>query len=35
MIWGCMRWNGVVKLIEVEGKMDVKCEILEEGQKMD
>ena len=28
-----MRWNGVGKLIEVEGKMDAKqyCEILDEG----
>ena len=33
MVWGCMSWNGVGKLVEVEGKMDVKqyCEILDEG----
>ena len=22
MVWGCMGWNGVGKLTEVEGKMD-------------
>ena len=33
MVWGCMGWNGVGKLIEVEGKMDAKqyCEILDDG----
>jgi DDE superfamily endonuclease len=33
MVWGGMGWNGVGKLIEVEGKMDAEqyCEILEEG----
>jgi len=33
MVWGCMGWNGVGKLIEVQGKMDAEqyCEILEEG----
>jgi transposase len=33
MVWGCMGWNGVGKLIEVEGKMDAEqyCEILEDG----
>ena len=33
MVWGCMGWNGVGKLIEVEGRMDAKqyCEILEDG----
>ena len=33
MVWGCMGWNGVGKLIEVEGKMDAAkyCEILEDG----
>ena len=33
MVWGCMGWNGVEKLIEVEGKMDAKqyCEILGDG----
>jgi len=33
MVWGCMGWNGVGKLVEVEGKMDAKqyCEILDEG----
>ena len=33
MVWGCMGWNGLGKLIEVEGKMDAEkyCEILEQG----
>jgi transposase len=33
MVWGCMGWNGVGKLIEVQGKMNAEqyCEILEEG----
>ena len=33
MVWGCMGWNGVGKLIEVQGKMnaDQYCEILDEG----
>ena len=33
MVWGCMGWNGVGKLTEVEGKMDAKqyCEILDDG----
>ena len=33
MVWGCMGWNGVGKLAEVEGKMDAVqyCEILEDG----
>ena len=33
MVWGCMGWNGVGKLIEVLGKMDAEqyCQILEEG----
>jgi hypothetical protein len=33
MVWGCMGWNGVGKLVEVQGKMDAVqyCEILEEG----
>ena len=33
MVWGCMGWNGVGKLIEVEGEMDAKqyCEILDDG----
>ena len=22
MVWGCMGWNGVRRLVEVEGKMD-------------
>ena len=22
MVWGCMGWNGVGRLVEVEGKMD-------------
>ena len=33
MVWGCMGWNGVGKLIEVQGKMnaDQYCEILDDG----
>ena len=33
MVWGCMRWNGVGKLVEVQGKMNAEqyCEILENG----
>ena len=33
MVWGCMGWNGVGKLIEVQRKMnaDQYCEILDEG----
>jgi len=33
MVWGCMRWNGVGKLMEVQGNMDKVqyCEILEDG----
>ena len=33
MVWGCMGWNGVRKLIEVQAKVDDEqyCEILEEG----
>ena len=33
MILGCMSWNGVGTLIEVQGKMDAVqyCKILEEG----
>jgi DDE superfamily endonuclease len=33
MIWGCMRWNGVGKLVEVQGIMNAEqyCEILEDG----
>jgi hypothetical protein len=33
MVWGCMGWNRVGMLIEVEGRMDAEqyCEILEEG----
>ena len=33
MVWGCMGWNGVGKLVEVQGKMDAEqyCEILDEG----
>ena len=33
MIWGCMGWNGVGMLIEVEGRMnaDQYCQILEDG----
>jgi hypothetical protein len=33
MVWGCMDWNGVGMLIEVQGRMDAEqyCEILEQG----
>jgi DDE superfamily endonuclease len=33
MVWGCMGWNGVGKLTEIQGIMDAKqyCEILEDG----
>ena len=33
MVWGCMGWNGVGMLIEVEGKMiaDQYCKILGDG----
>ena len=33
MVWGCMGWNGVGKLTEVEEKMDAVqyCEILGDG----
>ena len=33
MVWGCMGWNGVRMLIEVEGKMDANkyCQILSDG----
>ena len=33
MVWGCMGWNGVGKLIEVQRIMDAKqyCGILEDG----
>ena len=33
MVWGCMGWNGVGKLIKVEERMDAEqyCEILEDG----
>ena len=33
MVWGCMGWNVVGKLMEAEGKMDAPkyCEILKDG----
>jgi len=33
MVWGCMGWNGVGKLTEVQGIMDAQqyCDILEDG----
>jgi hypothetical protein len=33
MVWGCMGWNRVEKLVEVQGRMDAAqyCEILDEG----
>jgi transposase len=33
MVWGCMGWNGVGKLIEVQGTMDAQqyCDILDDG----
>ena len=35
MVWGCMGWNGVGELVEVQGKMNAEqyCEILEDGMK--
>ena len=33
MVWGCMGWNGVGKLIEVQGAMDAQqyYDILDDG----
>ena len=33
MVWCCMEWNGVGKLVGVQGKMNAEqyCEILEDG----
>jgi hypothetical protein len=33
MVWGCMGWNGVGMLVEVQGNMNAEqyCEILDEG----
>ena len=33
MVWGCMGWNGVGKLVEVQGTMDAQqyCDILDDG----
>lgn len=33
MVWGCMGWNGVGMLVEVQGIMDKVqyCEILDAG----
>ena len=33
MVWGCMGWNGVGMLVEVQGKMNAEqyCKILDEG----
>jgi hypothetical protein len=33
MVWGCMGWNGVGTLIEVQGKINAVqyCEILDSG----
>ena len=33
MVWGCMGWNGVGKLVEVQGIMNAEqfCEILDDG----
>src|SRR5882724_10267481 len=33
MVWGCMGWNGVGKLTEVQGIMDAQkyCDILDDG----
>ena len=33
MVWGCMGWNRVGKLVEVQGKMNAEqyCDILENG----
>jgi len=37
MVWGCMGWNGVGLLIEVQGKMDAEqyCEILDKWMVVD
>ena len=33
MIWDCIGWNGVGKLVEVQGEMNAEqyCEILKDG----
>src|SRR6267154_1083003 len=33
MVWGCMGWDGVGKLVEVQGSMDAQqyCDILDDG----
>ena len=35
MVWGCMGWNGVGKLVEVQVKMNPEqyCEILDDGME--
>ena len=35
MVWGCMGWNGVGKLLEVHGKINARqyCQILEDGME--
>ena len=35
MVWGCMGWNGVGKLVDVQGKMNSEqyCEFLEDGME--
>ena len=35
MVWGCMGWNRVGKLIELQGKMNdgQYCQILEDGME--
>ena len=32
MVWGCMVWNGIEKLLEIQGKMSAEqyCEILKD-----
>ena len=33
MVWGCIGWDGVGKLVEVQGSMDAQqyCDILDDG----
>ena len=35
MVWGCMGWYGVGKLVEVQGRINAEqyCEILEDGME--
>ena len=31
MVWGCMGWNGVGKLVEVQMDAEQYCDVLDEG----